>query len=308
MKNIKRIISITAVVYLMILMLPTIVFSASAGSETDNYAKGWSGNASDSVVFDGPDFFTAGTESEINAVIQSAAAELEMNILVFMASPEYAMTNSETKKFADSAYEEAFGKDTDGVIFFMDFTEEKPAYDYISTSGKAIVYYQNHIDDIFDEVYNYLPSSSVTDYTLYTDEIKSGIECFVEQLKHYGRENSSYYYDRDTGNYVYFRNGEVVISSRKPFRMRLKALLFAVPLGIIAALIYFFSMKNTYKFKSSANPKAYVSPQDTQFTCRNDRFIRTYTTKHKIESSSSGGHSGGGHSSGGSHGGGGSRR
>ncbi|MDE7225372.1 MAG: hypothetical protein K2N49_00685, partial [Ruminococcus sp.] len=289
MKNIKRFISAVTAVYLMICILPVFVFSASAGSEADNYAKGWSGNASDSVVFDGPDFFTSGTESEINAVIQSAAAELKLNILVFMASPEYAMTDSETRKFADSVYEEAFGKDTDGVIFFMDFTGEKPAYDYISTSGKAIIYYQNHIDDIFEEVYDYLPASSVTDYTLYTNEIKSGIECFVEQLKHYGKENSSYYYDKDTQNYIYFHNGEIVISGRKPLRMRLHAFFFAFPIGVGAGVIYFFSVKSKYKFKSSANPKAYVSPQDTQFTCRDDRFIRTYTTKHKIESNSSSG-------------------
>lgn len=307
MKNIKRFISAAAVVYLMVLMLPSAVFSASAGNEADNYAKGWSGDASDSVVFDGPDFFTAGTESEINAVIQSAATDLEMNILVFMAAPEYAMTDSETERFADSIYEQAFGADTDGVVFFMDFTGEKPAYDYISTSGKAIIYYQNHIDDIFDEVYDYLPSSSVTDYTLYTDEIKSGIECFVEQLRHYGKENASYYYDSDTGSYVYFRNGEIVISQQKPFSVSLNALLFAVPFGIIAALVYFLITKRKYQFKSSANPKAYISPQDTRFMCRDDRFIRTYTTKHKIESSG-GSHSGGGHSGGGSHGGGGHHR
>lgn len=249
MKNIKRFISAAAVMYLLLLMLPSAVFSASAIGEADNYAKGWSGDASDSAVFDGPDFFSSGTESELNAVIQSAAAELKMNILVFMASPEYAMTDSATEAFADRIYEEAFGADTDGVVFFMDFTGEKPAYDYISTSGKAIIYYKNHIDDIFERVYDYLPASSVTDYTLYTDEIKSGIECFVDQLKKYGEKNSSYYYDPDTGHYIYFSKGEIVISDRKPLAARMKALIFAVPIGIIAALIYYFVVKKMYKFK-----------------------------------------------------------
>ena len=81
--------------------------------------------------------------------------------------------------------------------------------------------------------------------------------------------------------------------------------------GIVIALIMFFSIKSTYKFKKSCDSSVYVERNETDFTVRDDRFIRQYTTKTKIESSSSSGgshHSGGGSHGGGSHGGGGRHR
>jgi hypothetical protein len=47
------------------------------------------------------------------------------------------------------------------------------------------------------------------------------------------------------------------------------------------------------------NPSAYVARDKTNFREKSDTFIRTYTTKTKIESSSHGGSHGGGHHSGG---------
>ncbi len=98
-----------------------------------------------------------------------------------------------------------------------------------------------------------------------------------------------------------------MISKEPPLRKRLTILLFALPAGAVAAIIYYFSIKSTYKFKASMNPNVYVSSEDTRFVRREDRFIRTYTTKTKIETSSGGGHGGGG-GGGGGHGGGGSHR
>lgn len=302
---------ITAVVSLLVLAMifPVISCTAFAG---ENYAKEWDGDVSDSHFFDDTDFFTTEEELEITSRIQKTAKQLEMNIVVMAAGKTYRMSDSRTEEFADKCYDDLFGYDTDGVFFFIDFTEKKPAYDYISTSGKAVLCYQDHIQDILDAVYEEFPPSTVSDYSLYKDDIESGIDKFLSSLIYYSDNFSGRgsYYDENSGKYYYYKNDKLVISKDPPPIKRLFPILFAIPAGVIAAVIFFFTNKSAYKFKGSANPSIYVSNVDSRFTQRDDRFIRTYTTKHKIETSSGGSHGGGGHSGGGGggHGGGGSHR
>ncbi len=289
-----------------LLMISALLPALSVTAFAENYVKGWNGDVSGSCFFDGADIFSDEQEAELTEKIRETAQRLEMNILVFAAGPSYSMSDGETERFADGFYDEAFGKDTDGVFFFMDLTGDVPAYDYISTSGKAVLNYQDHISDMFEEINAYLPSSG-SDYSLHTDDFANAVVCFLGQLSEYNGKKS-YYYDGDSGKYFYYKNGELVISKEPPLRKRLTILLFALPAGAVAAIIYYFSIKSTYKFKASMNPNVYVSSEDTRFVRREDRFIRTYTTKTKIETSSGGGHGGGGGGGGGGHGGGGSHR
>lgn len=282
-----------------ILMFPVVPMSASA---KENLAAGWSGDAEDSRFYDDADLFTDSEEEKITKSIQDAAEELKMNIIVYTAGSDHIdKTDVDIKLFCDANYDNTFGAYTDGVFYFMDFSGRKPASDCISTSGKAELFYEEHINSIFSAVNPYLPPSG-SDYTEYTDDIKSAIDVFLGQLSAY-EDKSAYRYNEHSGKYLYYDGDEFVITDAKPLRQRLKMIFIAVPVGIIAALIYFFAMKHAYKFKSSMNPSAYVSSEDTRFLHREDRFIRTYTTKRKIESSSGGGRSGGG-GGGGSHGGG----
>lgn len=314
----KRFISAVFSLLTFIALLPALAVTSAAakdegysqdanGSVNGNYAKGWDGDYTKSLFYDTANIFSDDEKAELTEYVQEAAQELEMNIFVFAAGPSYYMSDEKTEIFADDSYDEYFGEDTDGVFFFMDFTGKKPAYDYISTSGKAVPYYQDDISDIFSSVNSYLPPSSVSEYSQFKDDISDAVITFISELKYY-RGGDTAYYDDDSGKYFYYENNKLIITDKPPLKARLKVLIFAVPAGIIAAFIYFFSIKKAYKFKSSANPNVYISSEDTQFIRRDDRFIRTYTTKTKIESSSSSGGSGGGHSGGGGHGGGGSHR
>ncbi|MDE7104988.1 MAG: hypothetical protein K2O36_03820, partial [Ruminococcus sp.] len=140
-------------------------------------------------------------------------------------------------------------------------------------------------------------------------DIASALSQFLTQIDYYyNNKNLTYYKDSSSDKYYYYKNDELVISDKPPFVKRLTILLFAIPAGLITALVYFFATKSRYKFKASANPAVYVSHDETNFTQRDDRFIRTYTTKSKIERSSGGSSSGGGHSHSGGHGGGGRHR
>lgn len=289
-------------------LLPMSIMTASAGT----YENGWSGDSSKSKVIDNYGFFDDDMLKAMNLLVQQSSEKLEMNICIFIADDAYKMTDYETECFADDTYDEMYGEDTDGVFYFMDFTGEKPAYDYISTSGKAVLFYESYTEKIFDAIAPNLPPSGLGDYSGYSDDIASAISQFLTQIDYYyGNKNLKYYHDESSDKYFYYKNDELVISDKPPFVKRLKILLFAVPAGLITALIYFFATKSKYKFKASANPVVYVSHDETNFTQRDDRFIRTYTTKTKIESSSSssGSHgSSGGHSHSGGHGGGGSHR
>lgn len=282
--------TVAAITLLMtILTLPVVPMSASA---KENNAAGWSGDSGKSMFIDNADLFTKSEEEDITEEIQETAEKLELNIIVLAAGSEYYMGDEQAERFSDDVYDQTFGADTDGVFYFMDFTGKQPAYDCISPSGKAMLFYKKHEDAIFDAVAPYLPSSDL-DPADYSDDIKDAISCFLGQLSEYSG-SESYYFDDYSERYYYYEDDELVITRNKPFKARLKALIFALPIGLIAALIYFFAMKHAYKFKSSANPNVYVSSEDTRFIHREDRFIRTYTTKRKIESSSGGGSRGGG--------------
>ena len=146
-------------------------------------------------------------------------------------------------------------------------------------------------------------------------DIESTIEEFCNQLKKYaeiGAERFYYSYDSSDGKYIYQSGGKVVVSTHKPLFVMLKYMPAGIIAGILTAIVMFFSIKSTYKFKKSCNSDVYIERNETNFTERQDRFIRKYTTKTKIQSSSSGGsHRSRGsshHSGGGSHGCGGRHR
>ena len=79
--------------------------------------------------------------------------------------------------------------------------------------------------------------------------------------------------------------------------------------GLFVAGIVFLVVKIRYKFKSSLSATTYVNRKNVTYREQYDKFVRTSTSRVRIESSSSGGSGGGGggYSSGG-HGGGGYHR
>lgn len=299
-----------AVAFFSVMMLmPVFTVNASAA---ENRAKGWSGDAGDSLFFDSADIFSDKEEAEITKNIQETAKELELNILVIAGGPVQYMSDYQTEQFCDETYEDFFGADSDGVMMFMDFTGKSPAYDYISTSGRAMLDYDKNIEDILDSYWDMMPPSTVSDYSDYSDDIAEAIDTFLGSLEYYhGSGDRRIIHDEDKDVYIYRKNGETMITSTKPLALRLRALLYAIPIGALVGVIFFFVTKIHYRFKRSLNPGTYVSQQETNFYRREDRFLRTHTSKTRIQTSSGGGRSGGGHRSGGSrgsHGGGGRHR
>lgn len=300
----KKALSALSAIVIMFSMLPVLGVNAFA---VKNYAQGFDGDSGNSRLVDNANIFSAENEASLTEEIQKYSAELEMNIYIYVSGTY--RTDSQTEIFADDTYDETFGEDTDGVFYYLDLSGKQPAYDYISTSGKAVLIYEDVRESIFSYLDNYLPASGEA---IYEDDIYDAVSGFLSCLDTYSSHDSTaleYYHDKSSGKYFYYKDGELVVSKSKPLAIWLNIALVSVLIGAVIALISYFITRSRYKFKASTNPNVYISRNESVFTNKSDVLIRTYVTKHKIESSSGGSHGGGGgHSHSGGHGGGGHHR
>lgn len=284
-----------------------LTFSALSVSAADNApAKGYDGNVSECKVYDDKELFTDAELDELNEIVQETSEELGLYIAVYLSN--YRYSESQTLIAADEFYEDLFGADTDGLIYYMDLSERPSPYDYVSTSGKAMLVYDNQIDFMLDEIFEHLPASGEP---IESEEIYDGIRsiCSIIKYRYSEPDSNDVVYDSYTKKYIYYKDGKTLISSHRPFNYILRrGFIAGIPVGIIVGLLFYFITKHNYKFKPSCNSSIYVEHDKTNFTQREDRFIRVYTTKTKIESSSSSGGGGGSHGGSGSHGGGGGHR
>lgn len=306
----KRLVSFIMTAILCVCMVPLL----TGCSEPENDYAGWNGNWQISCLIENRDendepFFTNQQRKELDEKISQKAKELEMNILICIGR-KY-ISDSNTKEFCDDTYDELFGNDTDGLMYYLDLSGKTPAYDYISTSGKAILLYEENKELIFNHMDNYLPASG---QEIKQEQIYDAVGEFLSQLSVYAKSTTSgtsYYHDKNKGTYIYYKNGELYITHKKPLIIWVRIWVVSIMIGLLTALITFLVSKGKYTFKAKTNPSIYLSKDAVNFTQRNDHHIRTYQSRSRISSSSSGGghrSGGGGHHSGGSHGGGGHHR
>jgi len=254
------------------------------------------------TVMDDRGLFDSKQIKELNKTLRSCSEELEMNIIVYVSGT--AISDDETADFAINTYNYELGKENvDGLILYLDFSSKHPAYDVLSCMGKSgIIFDKDEREKILDEVGAYLPSS---DFEPEPNEIKTAIEqfCLIIATHNDNYKTSKLAFDTDKETHLYcFDTGSefYVTKQMAPGALFIRFIL-SFGLGFIIAVIVYFVAKSKYKFKNKTNPSVYVSSDRSAFSEKSDTFIRTYTTKHKIESSSSGGghRSGGGHSGGG---------
>lgn len=301
----KKSVLILINIVLVVAMAVLLVIQSSAKTDI---AKGFDGKSVNSGFFDNTGLVE--NPDEMTELVQKTSEELEMNIFIYVAGKnDIYRSDYEIECFADDFYDEIYGEDTDGVFYYMDLSGRSPAYDYISTSGKAVLLYQKNIDNIFTRLDNYLPPSG---QTVYPENVENAVEEFLGAIKDYSNTKPSsmtYYHDESSGKYMFMKNGEFVVSEHKPVIYNIFLMGICIVAGLVTSVIVYFVTKYRYRFKKSQNPSIYIKHNKTVFHRKTDTFIRTYTTKHKIETSSGGSRSGGGgHSHSGGHGGGGHHR
>ena len=277
-----------------------------------NIAKGYDPDESVSTVIDDAGIFDddEDTLDKLNELAEDYSEKLEMNIIVYLSGSSL-YEERDTEIFCDDYYDTLCGKNTDGILYFMDLSGVSSPLDWISTSGKAVLLYQKNLNTIFKTLDNYLPASGKE---IFADDIESAVKEFFRQIEKYEKKKPGFfskYHDKDEDIYFYYKGGEFIVSEGKPASSSIIILLISAAVGAIVGIIAYFSIKSKYKFKNSANPSVYISQEESRLTEQSDTFIRSYVTKRKIETSSGGGgigRSGGGRSGGGGHGGGGHRR
>lgn len=197
-------------------------------------------------------------------------------------------------EFSDDYYEEKYGAYTDGVLFMYGLKDS-----YLSTSGIAINYLNDYrIELLLDDSDKYF--SDFKDFEAIESVLKS-IDKYYDQ----GIESDNYTYE---GEYA----GEDI-------QARIKqnintAILIGIIAGLVAGFIGLGVVTAKYKFHAVPSNNNYLNKNSIHFLQSRDDYVRTFTTRTRL-SSSSGDGGGGSHgssthrsSSGGSHGGGGHSR
>ena len=201
----KRLLSLIASCVICLCLLPLYGLDAHAD---DNQYQGWDGDWRASKLIDNEygesGLFSNDNRNNLNEKIRSYARDLEMNIIVYIGG-NYRSDN-DTEWFCRDTYTENFGEDTDGVFYYLDLSGKSPAYDYIATSGKAVLLYEKNIDDIFDHLDTYLPSSG---QLIQEQDIYDAVNSFLSQLSYYSENKPSsfaYYHDKKRGKYFKFES------------------------------------------------------------------------------------------------------
>lgn len=301
----RRIFSLLAAVCLFLLPLLPV----SAERQFEDCIKNCS-------LYDPDGLFDETEAKQLEDLIRETSKKIDMYIAVqIINDSEEQMTDYQTEVFADDRYDALFNPqqnvDTDGVMLVLNMPTH---YIYITTSGTGELYYYNarqndRVSQMVENLKGYLRSG----------DNAGAVRRFCQDAEHYyniGIPPKAHTYNNDTGLYTYIKNGKLVRSQTLPLSYRIQlnygvGLIVGAICAALTALISFAVIKSRYKFTKSLSASNYISDKETTFYQRDDMFIRTHTTKTRIDtdrSSGGGGFSGGSsHSSSGghSHGGGG---
>lgn len=196
--------------------------------------------------------------------------------------------------YADDFYDNhgfGVGENKSGAVFLIDMDNREA---YISTNGYAVAVYEDYIEDMLDDIFEYLPDA---DYY-------HAAAAFLDSADRYARsgirgENGFLErYDPVTDSmetFHYFHPVEILISIFVPL---------AAAGGVFLGICLFYGRKE------KSVPYPFRQQSRLTLTQANDRFIRRSVVTRKIDTSSHG--SGGSHGSrgggrSGGHGGGGRR-
>ena len=268
--------------------------------------------------------FTESEKQQIISLLKETSKKIGFNLAVYTGGK--SRTDKATNNFTETGAKVIFGQSpkTGTVFFYVDLDGYYNAYDDMYSYREPFLYYSgmygeddtldSRLDKILAQVHTKFPPSGKE---IYFTDIYAGLKVFCEQLEYYknlGPEDDIYYYNSDTNKYIYVLNGQILESETmpRPFRNWKIVLFIAVAVGAVTALIVFFSVKSSYKFKTPVSASQYTSSNKTFVNNKVDMFLGTHVSKVRIQSSSSGGshHSGGGggHRGGGRSGGGGGGR
>ena len=292
---------VTAILLCMLLVVPvTVGATENAISDTEVVAteititeaeKSDAVNAAEGYVYDYAGLMSGEEITELE--IQIADMKEKTGWDIFAVTTDYAEGKSAIA-YADDFYDERTAEDSDGILVLIDMDNREI---YVSTCGEAIRYLTDaRIERILDDGFYYVSNGA---YASCLSAMLDKAEVYYDT----GIQQNQYNYDVETGAVSEYR----VLTWME-----------VVPVFFLAAIVgfaIFFGVKKSYSMKGGRYEYPYMKYGKLDLTTHQDQFLRTHTTHHRIQTSSSGsgGRSSGGRSSthrsssGRSHGGGGRR-
>ncbi|MBR6108034.1 MAG: TPM domain-containing protein [Oscillospiraceae bacterium] len=291
MKKKKLIRMLSAAAALLISVLLLTVNAAAAREET---------YIPNCKLYDEDGLFDEIQTADLNQKIRSASDYTDMYVAVVIYGPDSeAYSDNTVKTMAMQKYLDLFQPktktDADGLLLILNLSTR---YAYIATSGMGQLYYSNADSaNRIDKMIENMKSS------LRAEDYKGAIMQFCNDVINYydkGIPRGAYTKDDQTGEYFWEENGQLVSGTELPrfYGKNWPAVIgISAGVGLLTALITALIIRSRYKLVKSLSATNYISQNETQFYERNDMFIRTHTSKTRIDSGGSGGGGGGGHSS-----------
>lgn len=229
------------------------------------------------VIFDdGAGIYTDAQITELKAIQTELAQYTGWNIAVVTTDVGFGTDGYNAVEYAEQYYDDAFGYSSDGILYLIDLD-----YRHFCTAGSTDYDYFND--------YRIEQMSDACEECYFDYDDMGNVKTFYNYVRKY--------YDAGP-----FAEAGLEISNQQLVEIVFSGLIC----GLIAAAIGVAIVFGRYKFHSVPSTNNYLEGSSIYFYNRQDRFIREFTTRTRINSNS-GGHGGGGHGSSGghSHGGGG---
>lgn len=245
-------------------------------------------SAAESIIDDKAGLYTQSDLAELKAKQQAVSDLTGWNIAVVTTDTGFGTDGARAMKYAENYYDEKFGSDSSSVVYLIDLD-----YRHFSMDGDVLNYFNTkRLDKLITECEK--------EYFAYDDV--GNLETFYYYLEYYYNQGTVAY-DSNVG-----AKGSSFVPSEGVVESYDVTMLFAGMIaGAVAAAIGIAIVLSRYKFHHAPTANCYLNSNTINIYRRQDRFVREYTTRTRIDSGGSGSSGGGGgHSFGGSsHGGGG---
>lgn len=287
-KGLKKALSVISIVFIYVLIMDSMVYGETDTVDLDK-----------EYVFDDAELISELDEEALNLRCQETSRQLEIDIMV---ATTYDTNGRSAGSYAedliidkDLGYEEDGRTEKSCVLFLVDLDNSET---YIATSGLGILCVEDDdIEQILDQVYNYIRSDYYMACLAYVDKTADRIE---HNLHAYANE----YVDEWKNNkydYKTFEKKYVNVEHNMFYRLRNPVVCLVISAIIASVSVILMAYNN--KAGMTANGNTYMDRNEFRIHLKEDRFMNTTTTKHRISSSSGGGGShrgrrGGSHHSG----------
>ncbi len=263
-------------------------------------------------LYDQGDLLTNDAFQTALETLEKTAEQTDMHIGVWLGSTAMGENTTETR--CEDTFDDTFGVAVDGIFLYLDCSDDYDLYDYIYTSGNGQFYYNNaqnydRISAIWSDLDPYLTRGS--------EDLSGAIEMFCQDLVYYADNNTIseryYAYDAYSETYLFLEDGVIISRDVLPLVYRfqnitLEYVWICALIGLVIGFLLFLFIRIRYRFKTAETIQRYLQSGEVRFVLREDRFVRKYRTRTRIQQNNGGGgYGGGGHHGGGghSHGGGG---